>query len=34
MIETFIDYYNAQRLQRKLSAVTPFKKYEMYYATA
>lgn len=34
MIETYIEYYNTRRLQRKLGIVTPFEKYEMYCVAA
>ena len=34
MIETYIEYYNTRRLQRKLGVVTPFEKYEMYCVAA
>lgn len=34
MIEEFIDYYNTERLQRKLGVVTPLEKNAMYYVMA
>ena len=34
MIEGFIQYYNTERLQRKLGVVTPLEKNAMYYAAA
>lgn len=30
MIESYIDYYNSKRLQRKLGVVTPLERYESY----
>lgn len=34
MIESYIHYYNTERLQRKLGVVTPFEKYQQYYVAA
>ena len=34
MINEYIDYYNYERLQRKLGVVTPHQKYEMYNTAA
>ena len=32
MIENYIEYYNTQRLQRKLGVLTPWEKHESYRA--
>ena len=32
MIRTYIDYYNNERLQRKLGILTPMEKHQIYYA--
>lgn len=34
MIEEYIEYYNSERLQRKLGVLTPIEKYLAYYSAA